>query len=81
MRQLAIHTFPAFKLTIFAWNGKYLLKYEQEGLEQTYKVAETDLTSEADLQQIIQDEELQKQVLETFNQMRGNWYASLDKHL
>lgn len=34
------------RITIFSWNGKYLIKYEQGPLEQTYKVSEWDVREE-----------------------------------
>lgn len=45
-----------FKVTIFSWNQKYLIKLEQGDLEQTYKVSELDLLSEGDLEGILTDE-------------------------
>ncbi|WP_317172155.1 hypothetical protein [Hymenobacter sp. BRD67] len=44
MRHVADIPFPQVKITLLAWNGKYLLKLEQGPLEQTYKVSELDLT-------------------------------------
>ena len=40
---------PGCKISIFSWNGKYLIKFEQGDLEQTYKIDETDLTGDDDL--------------------------------
>ena len=41
------------KITVFSWNGKYLIKLEQGDLEQTYKVDEMDLISENDIDEIL----------------------------
>jgi len=31
---------PRFKITVFSWNSKYIIKIEDAHLEQTYKVDE-----------------------------------------
>lgn len=38
------------KISLFSWNNKYLLKFEQGMVEQTFKVNEMDLSGEADLE-------------------------------
>ncbi len=40
---------PDCKITIFAWNNRYLVKLEQGPFEQTFKIPELDLTGEDDL--------------------------------
>ena len=40
---------PKFKISVFSWNDKYLIKFENGSLEQTYKVSEWDVTEEKDL--------------------------------
>jgi hypothetical protein len=47
---------PECKITIFQWNGKYLIKLELGPFEQTFKINELDLTSEAALQEIVDEE-------------------------
>ncbi len=37
------------KISLFSWNNKYLLKFEQGMVEQTFKVSEMDLGDEEDL--------------------------------
>ncbi|QSE96976.1 hypothetical protein [Fulvivirga lutea] len=59
------------KISIFSWNGKYLLKFEQGDIEQTYKIDEYDIISEDDLDKLITDEflkDLQQQFI-TMNKM------------
>jgi len=41
------------KITLFHWNNRYLIKLEWDRFEQTYKVPEWDLTSEADIDEIL----------------------------
>jgi hypothetical protein len=37
------------RISVFAWNNKYLVKFERGMLEQTFKVNELDLETEKDL--------------------------------
>jgi hypothetical protein len=50
------------KITIFAWNNRYLIKLEQGLLEQTFKVNEYDVSSEAELYKIIDQSFIQEAV-------------------
>lgn len=59
---------PACRISIFSWNGKYLIKLEQGPLEQTYKIDELDLTGESDLD-IILNEEFVKSAIDRFVNM------------
>lgn len=38
------------KISLFSWNNKYLLKFEQGMVEQTFKVSEMELSGEDDLE-------------------------------
>ena len=58
------------KISIFSWNQKYLIKYENGPLEQTYKVDELDVISEADLDIFLTDEFILR-VKEVFNHMNA----------
>lgn len=51
---------PQCKVTIFQWNEKYLLKLEKGPIEQTFKISEMDLTSEDELEEILNEEFMQK---------------------
>ena len=37
------------RISVFSWNNKYLIKFEQGPFEQTFKVPETDILEESDL--------------------------------
>lgn len=56
MRVVREVSHPDFKITIFSWNNRYLVKLEQGLLEQTFKISELDLTGEADLLAILDAE-------------------------
>ena len=59
------------KATIFAWNGKFILKIEKGGLEQTYKVSELDISGFSELQRIAQTSDFQEKVQEVFEKMEA----------
>jgi hypothetical protein len=44
------------KITIFHWNNKYLIKLELGPFEQTFKVNEFDVGSEAELKKMVSEE-------------------------
>jgi hypothetical protein len=62
------------KITIFHWNNKYLVKFEQGFLEQTYKVSEMDIIDEAELRSILNTEFLEK-IMTRFQEMGKDWFA------
>ncbi|MBN8578787.1 MAG: hypothetical protein KF775_10515 [Cyclobacteriaceae bacterium] len=53
MRVVNEYIKDGLKITVFHWNNRYLLKLERGHLEQTYKIAEWDITSESDLEAIL----------------------------
>lgn len=38
------------RVSVFSWNNKYILKFELGPMEQTFKVPETDVLEEEDLE-------------------------------
>lgn len=60
------------KITLFSWNNRYLVKLEQGYLEQTFKIDQYDLTSEADLLAIVNEDFIQ-QALRRFDEMSQAW--------
>lgn len=56
MRVVAEIPHPECKITIFHWNNKFLIKLELGPFEQTFKISELDLTSEADIQKILNED-------------------------
>ncbi len=51
---------PTCKITIFHWNNKYLVKLELGPFEQTFKIDEFELSSEADLKRIVNQDFIQQ---------------------
>ncbi|MBL0744944.1 hypothetical protein [Chryseolinea lacunae] len=56
------------KITVFAWNNRYLIKLEQGLLEQTFKVNQYDVIDEAELYRIV-DEPFVEAALKRFDEM------------
>lgn len=68
---------PDCKITIFSWNNRYLLKFEQGHLEQTYKINQFDLTHEDDLKKIISEKFIQN-ILTNFEKMAHSLHEAMD---
>jgi hypothetical protein len=69
MRVVAEIPNPDMKITLFSWNGKYLIKMEKGPLEQTYKVDEMEVMGEGDVRQMLDDTFLGR-ALARFQDMR-----------
>ena len=67
------------KITLFSWNGKYLIKLEKGSLEQTYKVSELDLTGDEDMHPLL-DEEFVQAAVARFAAMQQDLQAAFDRH-
>ena len=57
-----------FKISVFSWNNKYIIKFENNHFEQTYKVNEWDLTSDEDILPLV-NQLIIIQINEVFDQM------------
>ncbi|MGV3503939.1 MAG: hypothetical protein ACO1O1_09525 [Adhaeribacter sp.] len=68
MRQVAEIPNPDMKITVFSWNGKYLIKLEKGPLEQTFKVDEMEVTGEEEVRQLL-DEAFLAGALNRFKEM------------
>lgn len=78
MRVLADIPHPQCKITLFAWNGKYLIKIEQGMLEQTYKVNEFDVSDEEEIKKLL-DEEFMNTVLKRFVEMDSALFEAIER--
>jgi hypothetical protein len=67
---------PDCKITIFLWNNRYLIKFEQGYLEQTYKVDEYDVPDESVLKKIV-NETLLPKALNLFQEMEQSLHQAL----
>ena len=77
MRIIADIPHDACKITVFAWNEKYLIKLEKDMLEQTYKIDAFEIY-EKDIPKLV-DEEFMKRVLLRFKDMKTDLQEVLDR--
>ncbi|WP_448527989.1 hypothetical protein [Raineya sp.] len=76
MKQLKQFSEGSLAITLFWWNQKFILKFEQNQLEQTYKVSELEY-SEAEVLELAQNQEFLGCVKKRFEQM----YSDLQTYL
>lgn len=69
---------PQLKITLFAWNNKYIIKLDRAGFEQTFKVPEFDLTGEDQLQKLI-DHSFLEQAISRFEEMEKSLFEALQR--
>lgn len=80
MRVVAELPHPECKITIFSMNMKYIIKFEQGTLEQTYKLSEMDLINGVDSVFELLDEDFIKRVSARFQDMRADFMTSWKKY-
>jgi hypothetical protein len=78
MRVIANIPHEEMKISVFSWNGKYLIKLEKGGFEQTYKISEMDFVDDAELEKML-DEEFLEKALDTFKVMMLNWREAKER--
>jgi hypothetical protein len=72
MRVIADIPHPRYKIQIFSYNAKYLVKIELGQFEQVFKIAEADVNGVEDVKRMITDQ-LLRNSLERFLTMRTDW--------
>ena len=81
MRVIAELPHPECKITIFSMNQKYIVKFEQGTFEQSYKLAELDLSGGGVNDEFeILDEAFIATVIERFKVMRSDFTAAYKRH-
>lgn len=78
MRIVAEIPHAAVKITVFAWNGKYLIKLERGPYEQTYKISEMEVPGDEAIKQLLDDTFINEAV-GLFQQMHGNLMAAQER--
>ncbi len=68
MRVIKEVTRGEIRVSIFSWNSKYIFKYELGPMEQTFKVSETDILEESELDSFL-DGEFLEEVKHRFEEM------------
>lgn len=79
MRVVKEIPYQHFKITIFHWNNRYLIKLESGSFEQTFKISELDVFSEDEVMALIDDTFLE-QALQRFDDMAESLSLSLGRH-
>jgi hypothetical protein len=74
MRNLDPIEHPLCKISVFSWNGKFLIKFEQGLCEQTYKVEHLEVRDEAALRSMV-NEDFIGRVLKRFEEMHEHRLA------
>lgn len=78
MRVIGEVPHPAIKITLFAWNGKYIVKLEKGAFEQTFKVSEMDIIDEKTIPHLL-DETFIAGALQRFREMGEAWQAAQER--
>jgi hypothetical protein len=61
-----------YSFQIYQYNGKYILKFAKDGMEQSFKIGETDVFGVEDFEKMITPELIQN-MLTRFEKMKLEW--------
>jgi hypothetical protein len=67
---------PDCQISLFSWNGKYIVKFEANQLEQTFKISEIDANSEKEVEEAVNQEFIES-VMSRFKEMSNDWYKKI----
>ena len=69
-----------FKIGLYVWNGKYIVKVEAGLYEQTYKVSEMDFVGdEGDVEKLFADETFLRTIAARFLQMDTDFREAMER--
>lgn len=77
MRYLKDIPHPQAKIGLYSWNGKYIVKIEAGPYEQTYKVAEFDISGPDEVETLLSPHFMER-VLARFQEMDKDWGDAID---
>lgn len=80
MRVIAEMPHPDCKISIFSMNGKFIVKFEQGNLEQSYKIAEVDVVDGVNGVFQMLDDDFMSTVVERFKTMRADFIQAYKRH-
>jgi len=80
MRVIAELPHPVCKISLYKMGQKYIIKFEQGQLEQSFKISELDLSG-GGVDEIFQflDEEFMNSIAERFKNMRSDFSAAYQR--
>lgn len=70
---------PHFRIGLYAWNNKYIIKIDAGLYEQTYKVGELDV-SDLDAVRAMLDDAFLSRVAGRFREMDADWQATGERN-
>lgn len=76
MRVLKEFSVQGCKVTIYHWNNRYLIKLEQDNLEQTFKVDQFEFADERAVLQLL-DETFVSESIDRFDSMAQSLHEAL----
>ncbi len=80
MRYLRDIPNPVHKISLYRWNGKYIIKFEAGGqYEQIYKLDETEVASDEEIDALV-DKLLLQQVRDRFQAMHEDFTGALRRN-
>ncbi|MFD2934514.1 hypothetical protein [Spirosoma flavum] len=68
-----------FRISLYAWNGKYIVKIEAGPYEQTYKISEMDFSDPETVPTML-DEPFLNRVAQRFQEMAIDWQATGERN-
>jgi hypothetical protein len=77
MRVVSEFSKEGIRVSVFSWNNKYLIKYELGPMEQTFKIPETDILEESDLN-LFYEGKFFDQVVLRFKEMGESFQKQLE---
>lgn len=77
MRVVKEFSKEGIRISVFSWNNKYLVKYEFGPMEQTFKIPETDVLEESDLE-VFCNGEFFDRVIFRFKEMGESFQKQLE---
>lgn len=78
MRIIANIPHPKLTISIFSMNDKYQIKFEAGPMEQTFKVAHSEIDGIEGIKKLV-DEEFLKKIMERFNEMFLSFQAAKER--
>jgi hypothetical protein len=66
---------PDCQISLFSWNGKYIVKFEYNQMEQTYKISETDIGEAKEVEEAVNQQFIDAVMLR-FKGMGEDWYSN-----
>lgn len=78
MRVLKEILHPSFKITLYHWNNRYLIKLEHGYFEQTFKIDQFDIDQEETLYEIL-DEKFLQDALGRFQDMEKSFGEAIQR--